>query len=44
MKFLNYFKSNEVYIIEDESNVIKDDACWEYRNRLYLELEKNWIR
>ena len=44
MEFLNSFKSNEAPIIEDESNVIKDDAYWEYRNRLYLELEKNWIR
>ena len=37
---MNSFKSNEVNIIEDQSNVIKDDAYWEYRNRLHLEVEK----
>lgn len=40
MKFLNSFKSNEVHIIEDESNVIKYNVYWEYRNRLHLEVEK----
>ena len=40
MEFLNSFKSNEVHIIEDESNVIQDDVYWEYRNRLHLEVEK----
>ena len=37
---MNSFKSNEVHIIEDESNVIQDDVYWEYRNRLHLEVEK----
>ena len=40
MEFLNSFNSDEVHIIEDESKVIKDDAYWEYRNKLQLEVEK----
>ena len=37
---MDSFKCNEIHIIEDESNVIKDDVYWEYRNRLHLEVEK----
>ena len=40
MEFLNSFRSSEVHIIEDESNLIKDNVYWEYRNRLNLEVEK----
>jgi hypothetical protein len=40
IEFLNSFKYNEVHIIEEESNVIRDEAYWQYRNRLHLEVDK----
>ena len=40
IEFLNSFKSNEVHIIEEENNIIRDEAYWQYRNRLHLEVDK----
>lgn len=40
IEFLNSFKSNEVHIIEEENNIVRDEAYWQYRNRLHLEVDK----
>ena len=40
MEFLNSFKKNDLHIVEEDNTIIKDDAYWEYRNRLHSEVEK----
>ena len=40
IEFLNSFSKNELHIIEEESTVVKDEAYWEHRNKLHLEVEK----
>ena len=40
MEFLNSFKKNDLHIVEEDNTIIKDDAYYEYRNRLHREVEK----
>ena len=40
IEFLNTFSKNELHIVEEKSTVVKDDAYWQHRKKMHLEVEK----